>query len=129
MNQLEGKLKEYIRSHHLLTSNQSVLLAVSGGMDSMVMLHLFLACRKQMKLHLSVIHVNHQLRGEESTGDETFVREMSDFYSIPFFCERIDVKSYALEFSLSKQLAARYLRYECFERIRRQENAVNDRPF
>ena len=123
MNQLEEKFKEYIRSHQLLTSNQSVLLAVSGGMDSMVMLHLFLACRKQMKLHLSVIHVNHQLRGEESTGDETFVREMSDFYNIPFFSERIDVKSYAREFGLSKQLAARYLRYECFECIRQQANA------
>jgi tRNA(Ile)-lysidine synthase len=123
MNQLEGKLKEYIRAQQLLTSDQSVLLAVSGGVDSMVMLHLFSVLRAQMKLYLSVIHVNHQLRGDESTGDEQFVREMSDFYNIPFFCERIDVRSHAHEFGVSKQLAARRLRYECFERIRKQAGA------
>lgn len=89
----------------------------------MVMLHLFSRLQEQIKWRLSVIHVNHQLRGEESMGDEKFVKEISDFYRIPFFCERIDVTSYAHEFGLSKQLAARQLRYECFERIRRQAGA------
>jgi tRNA(Ile)-lysidine synthase len=118
MHSLEVKLQKYNRRHQLIAPEQSVLLAVSGGVDSMVMLHLFSRLREQMKLRLSVIHVNHQLRGEESMGDEKFVMEMSDYYHIPFFCERIDVMSYAHELGLSKQLAARQLRYECFERAR-----------
>jgi tRNA(Ile)-lysidine synthase len=123
MDQLEAKLKEFIQDHRLLTRKQSVLLAVSGGVDSMVLLHLFSRFREHMKLHLAVIHVNHQLRGEESEGDEKFVKEMSGFYGIPFYCEQIDVMAYAHELNLSKQLAARHLRYDCFERIRIQAGA------
>jgi tRNA(Ile)-lysidine synthase len=120
MNQLEAKLKKYIRAHQLLNPKQSVLLAVSGGVDSMVMLHLFSRLREHKNLRLRVLHVNHRLRGEESKGDEKFVREMSKYYHIPFSCERIDVMSFAHARGLSKQLAARSLRYKCFERVRIQ---------
>jgi tRNA(Ile)-lysidine synthase len=123
MNPLEKKFKRYIRNHRLLCPEKSVLLAVSGGMDSMVMLHLFSTLSEHMNLRLSVIHVNHQLRGDESVGDEKFVMETSAAYRIPSFCERIDVMSYAHELRLSKQLAARLLRYECFERVRLKINA------
>jgi tRNA(Ile)-lysidine synthase len=84
----------------------------------MVMLYLFSKLREQMNLRLSVIHVNHQLRGAESIEDEKFVMEISAVYHIPCTCERIDVMSYAHELGLSKQLAARMLRYDCFERVR-----------
>jgi tRNA(Ile)-lysidine synthase len=120
MNTLESKTLDFIQRYQLASSGQSILLAVSGGVDSMVMLHLFSKLREQMDLRLSVIHINHQLRGEESMGDEKFMREMSAVYNVPFFCERIDVMSYAHRFGLSKQLAARRLRYESFERVRRQ---------
>jgi tRNA(Ile)-lysidine synthase len=123
MNQLESKTMDFIRRYELAVPGQSVLLAVSGGVDSMVMLHLFSRLCEQMKLHLSIIHVNHQLRGEESKKDEEFVMEMSDVYHIQFYSERIDVTSYAHELGLSKQLAARQLRYECFERVRGQAGA------
>ena len=123
MNPLEAKFEKYIRRNQLAALGQSILLAVSGGIDSMVMLHLFSRLCKRMNLHISIIHVNHQLRGEESIGDEKFVMEMSDFYRIPFYCERIDVISFAHEFGFSKQLAARRLRYERFEHIREQTGA------
>jgi tRNA(Ile)-lysidine synthase len=123
MNQLESKTLGFILRHQLTVPEQSVLLAVSGGIDSMVLLHLFSRLREHMNLRLSVIHINHQLRGEESMGDEKFVKDMSDFYRIPLFCERIDVMSYIHEYGLSKQLAARHLRYECFERVRGQARA------
>ena len=123
MNSLETKFKRFIQHQKLVSSGQTVLLAVSGGVDSMVMLHLFSKLCEQMKLRLSVIHVNHQLRGEESMGDEKFVMEMSEFYHIPFSYERVDVMSYAHKLGLSKQLAARMLRYECFEQVRGKINA------
>ncbi len=123
MNQFELKTLDFIRRYQLVVQGQSVLLAVSGGVDSMVMLHLFSKLREQLRLRLSIIHINHQLRGEESMGDEKFVTEMSDFYHIPFFCERINVISYAHELGLSKQLAARMLRYNSFEQVRLKINA------
>jgi tRNA(Ile)-lysidine synthase len=107
----------------MVTPDQFILLAISGGMDSMVMLDLFSQLRERLNLQLSIVHINHQLRGEESTKDEEFVQEMSIKYGIPCYCERVDVISYAHEHGLSKQQAARQLRYECFERIRRQLNA------
>jgi tRNA(Ile)-lysidine synthase len=123
MNPLELKLEEFVRSNHLVASKQTVLLAVSGGIDSMVMLHLFSQLHKRMGLSLSVVHVNHQLRGEESMEDEQFVREKSIAYGIYFYCERVDVVSYADKHGLSKQIAARQLRYACFERARQQAGA------
>jgi tRNA(Ile)-lysidine synthase len=123
MNQLELKTLDFIRRYQLVVQGQSVLLAVSGGVDSMVMLHLFSRLREQLRLRLSIIHINHQLRGEESMGDEKFVMEMSDFYHIPFYCERINVTSYAHDLKLSKQLAARMLRYNSFEQVRLKINA------
>ena len=118
MNPLELKLEKFVRFHHLVATKQTILLAVSGGVDSMAMLHLFLRLQKRMKLCLSVVHVNHQLRDKESMEDEEFVQKASAGSGLPFYSERIDVMSYAHEHRLSKQVAARQLRYKCFERIR-----------
>jgi tRNA(Ile)-lysidine synthase len=123
MNPFESRFKKFICDRQLLIPGQSVLLAVSGGVDSMVMLHLFSRCLDSLNLQLSVLHVNHQLRGEESMGDEQFVQEMSDTYGIPCTSNRIDVLSHAHKLHLSKQLAARQLRYQCFEKIRSQGRA------
>ena len=123
MNPLELKLEEFVRFHHLIAPEQTVLLAVSGGMDSMVMLHVISHLRERFGVQVALVHVNHQLRGEESMEDEQFVREMSAAYGICFYCERVDVVSYADEHGLSKQIAARQLRYACFERVRQQVGA------
>jgi tRNA(Ile)-lysidine synthase len=123
MNQLESKFEKFIMHHQLVGRRQSVLLAVSGGIDSMVMVHLFSKIRKKRNLRLSIGHINHQLRGEESKEDERFVRDISAVYKFPYYCERVNVASVAREKGLSKQTAARRLRYECLERIRRRVRA------
>jgi tRNA(Ile)-lysidine synthase len=123
MNPLEVKLEEFVRLHHLIAPKQTVLLTVSGGMDSMVMLHVVSRLRELFDVQIALVHVNHQLRGEESMEDEQFVRIMSAAYGIGFYCERVDVVSYADEHGLSKQIAARQLRYACFERVRQQVGA------
>jgi tRNA(Ile)-lysidine synthase len=89
----------------------------------MVLLHICLRLREQFDVQIALVHVNHQLRGEESIGDERLVKEMAAFYGIPLYCERVDVVSYADEHGLSKQVAARQLRYECFEKVRQQVSA------
>jgi tRNA(Ile)-lysidine synthase len=118
MDQFESHMMGYLQRYQLAAPGQSIILAVSGGVDSMAMMHLFSRIRDRMNLHLSVLHINHQLRGEESMGDELFVQSKSAEYGMPFYCERVDVKSYARTYGLSKQLAARRLRYESFERWR-----------
>jgi len=120
MNQFEQKLKEFVRFHHLISAEQTVLLAVSGGIDSMVMLYIFIKLCKCGDTQIKAVHVNHQLRGEESEGDERFVAEKCKEMNIPLFVEHVDVISYAHEHGLSKQAAARILRYESLEKIRQQ---------
>jgi tRNA(Ile)-lysidine synthase len=120
---LDASFNEFVLHHRLVDRQQSILLAVSGGIDSMVMLDLFSRIREQLQLRLSVIHVNHQLRGEESMEDERFVRDKSAEYGYPFFCERVETESYVHEHKVSKQVAARHLRYAYFERARVEHNA------
>lgn len=102
----------------LRPGGERVLLAVSGGLDSMVMLHLFHACG----FSVSVAHVNFQLRGAESLGDEQFVKNWCAVHNIPFFVNHFETNNYAIERKMSIQMAARELRYGWFEEIRNRES-------
>ncbi len=104
----------FINQHTPDLKQQPTLLAVSGGVDSVVMAHLF----HTLGLPAGIVHCNFGLRGEESDGDEVFVRELAARYKFPFFVTRPDVKNFAKSVSISTQMAARELRYEWFERVR-----------
>jgi len=101
----------HINRHKLCSKSDTVLLAVSGGVDSMVMLHLFL----EAGFRVSVAHCNFQLRGIESDGDENFVYHACQELKVPVVVERFDTETYAWENSLSTQMAARELRYAWFD--------------
>ncbi|MBK9480620.1 MAG: tRNA lysidine(34) synthetase TilS [Bacteroidetes bacterium] len=96
---------------------QKYLLAVSGGIDSMVMCDLFL----KNKIPFAVAHFNFQLRQQESMDDERFVQMWCEQHHIPFYVKTIDTKSYASENKLSIQVAARTLRYDFFHTLLQQE--------
>lgn len=89
---------------------KKLLLAVSGGLDSMVLLHLL----QQLDYEIVVMHCNFQLRGLESFGDQQFIQEYTSQHAIPFLFTQFDTMSYANDFKLSTQLAARELRYSWF---------------
>lgn len=108
------KFLEYINQKHLFEAHQKVLLAVSGGIDSMVLLHLF----EKSEFNYSVVHCNFQLRGEESDGDEEFVKSQVLLHGVPFFNTRFDTEDYARVNGISIEMAARELRYNYFEKIR-----------
>lgn len=93
----------------------SVLLAVSGGVDSMVMSELASNCPYISKV--AVAHCNFSLRSEESDGDEALVRRWAESKGMPLFTVRFDTTGYAARKSLSIEMAARELRYDWFERI------------
>jgi len=115
---LVEQCEEFIRDHRLVKPGDRVLLAVSGGIDSMVMLDVFSRMQSGWNLSLSVGHVNHQLRGADSQKDEEFVRTSAQALGLKFLSDRVNVREYQSEHRLSKQEAARALRYEFFERSR-----------
>jgi tRNA(Ile)-lysidine synthase len=115
----EEQFRSFLERESLLSRGESIALAVSGGPDSMVMLHLFLAIRESWQLSLSIVHVNHQLRSQESDEDEAFVREVASARHLSLHAERVDTVGFQHRRKLSKQEAARILRYDVFERARK----------
>jgi tRNA(Ile)-lysidine synthase len=108
--------KKFIDENSLIKPCQRVLLAVSGGIDSMVMADLFL----QSGYKTGIAHCNFSLRGDESDNDEEMVRNYSSIHKIPFHTIRFDTKAFAKKKGLSVQMAARELRYTWFEEIRKE---------
>ena len=92
-----------------------VLCAVSGGLDSMCLLHLLSTWGRERNLTVTAAHFNHQLRDEESDRDEAFVRDWCAAQDIPFVCGRGDVRAYAEEMGQTLEEAARTLRYQFLE--------------
>ena len=94
---------------------RKVLLAVSGGVDSMVMASLFIASQS---FNIAVAHVNFGLRGNDSETDEVFVQHWAERNSVPFYVQRFDTLSYARTHKCSVEMAAREIRYQWFEQLR-----------
>jgi len=109
-----SRFLEYIEQKQLFEPHQKVLLAVSGGIDSMVLLHLF----EKSEFDYGVVHCNFQLRGSDSDKDEEFVRQQVLIHGVPFFCTRFETEDYARVNGISIEMAARELRYNYFEKIR-----------
>jgi len=104
---------------HAGSSGGRVLLAVSGGIDSMTMADLFL--HSALRPSLAVAHVNFQLRGADSDGDEALVRRWCEANGVPFFVKRVETFLHASERGISIEMAARELRYAWFAELCRDE--------
>ena len=111
------KFLKYIEENHLFKKEDRVLLAVSGGIDSMVMADLFI----RSGIKSGIAHCNFCLRGRESDKDEELVKNMAAFHKIPFYSTRFETKKYSESKGISIQMAARELRYDWFEETRRKK--------
>ncbi|TDQ07674.1 tRNA lysidine(34) synthetase TilS [Pedobacter metabolipauper] len=109
---------DFISQNNLFTPQGRVLLAVSGGKDSVLMTHLF----KLAGYEFGIAHCNFNLRADESQRDESFVKMLAATLSVPFYVTHFKTKDYAAEHKVSTQMAARILRYEWFEEIRQIHN-------
>jgi len=104
---------DYINSENLFQKQDHLLLAVSGGVDSVVLCDL---CDKA-GFHFEIAHCNFQLRGEESERDENFVDRIAKKYEVNIFVKKFDTEAFAEKHKISIQVAARELRYEWFEEL------------
>ncbi len=101
----------FIREHQLVTDGARLVVAVSGGPDSVSLLHILSALRKELDIELHVAHLNHQLRGAESEADADYVTELAKRLGIPATVESRDVRVYQSSHRLSLEEAAREVRY------------------
>jgi tRNA(Ile)-lysidine synthase len=116
VNNLLERIEESIRERTLFRRSERILVAVSGGVDSMVLLHLLHALAARNRWELFVAHFNHQLRGRSSDADERFVRKTAVALGLPFSAGRGSVKALAKEWGQSIEMVARGLRHEFFAR-------------
>lgn len=107
---------KYIHEERLFHSSQRILLAISGGADSMLMLHFF----RNAGFSFAVAHCNFHLRGEESDEEEQFVSEYCDQHNLEFFVKHFETEDFAFQEGVSIEMAARDLRYEWFNELLNQ---------
>jgi tRNA(Ile)-lysidine synthase len=110
---LTDRFRQYIKKEDLFNAGDQLLLAVSGGVDSVVLCELCYQCG----FSFAIAHCNFGLRGEESERDERFVQAVSEKYKVKFFVKRFDTGRYAEDHKVSIQVAARELRYAWFNQL------------
>ena len=107
------KLQQHINYKFSFLKEKKLLIAISGGVDSVVLTHLF----HQLNFDISLAHCNFNLRGIESDKDETFVENLGENLDVKTFTSSFETEKYAEENQLSTQVAARNLRYDWFEKL------------
>src|SRR5699024_2116818 len=122
---MEQKLMEYMKRHHLLQQNKTVMIGVSGGPDSLALLSFFHSIREDWGLSLTALSVDHGLRGEVSREDMEYVKHICAKWDITFEGTSVDVASYKLAYQVGTQVAARELRYAFFK----EQMEKNDADF
>lgn len=111
------KVSSFIQTHQLCAPDSKILVAVSGGIDSVVLCEVL----HQLKYAFAVAHCNFGLRAEDAEADQVFVKKLAKKHDVPFFTENFNTSAFAEQEKLSTQMAARTLRYQWFEQVRQQE--------
>lgn len=112
MSEFLQEVERAVNRRRLFSTGQKILVAVSGGVDSMVLLHVLNSLAQKYRWNICIAHFNHQLRGRASTADEKLVRQTAKKLGLKFFVGRADVKSFAAREKISIEMAARELRHE-----------------
>lgn len=114
MTDLFEKFVDFIHKNHLINPDDYILIAVSGGIDSVVLLHLFIQYQESIPLRLEVIHINHQLRSSQADADQQFVEQLANQYRLPFIARKMNVPKFIETNGMSLEEGARVLRYRFF---------------
>ncbi len=120
---LADKVLSFIREHHIVAEGELVVAGVSGGADSLCLIHLLLRIRDALGIRLHLAHLDHALR-PESSSDARYVAELASAWGLPYTLERQDVGRYRARYRLSVEEAARHVRYAFFARLCRDLGAA-----
>ncbi len=120
---LEQRVLGFIQQHHLVSGGEKLLVAVSGGPDSVCLLHILVKLQRELEVKLQVVHLNHQLRGAESEADADYVSHLAQQWGIPATIEGRDVTGYQAQHRLSLEEAAREVRYSFLAQVARSIGA------
>jgi tRNA(Ile)-lysidine synthase len=120
---LESKVLDFIQRYSLISRKELVVVGVSGGADSVCLLHVLAKWRKRLGIKLHIAHLNHQLRGAESEADAEYVSNLAGSLGIPITVDRQDVAAYRIKRNCSIEEAARELRYAFLGRVAREVGA------
>jgi tRNA(Ile)-lysidine synthase len=127
-NPIEKKIfrivEKTIKNHRMFEPHDSVLVCVSGGPDSVALLHVLLEIASGLSLTLGVAHLNHGIRSIDSDRDAEFVTSLAGKLKLPFYVKKKDVLSYKKHYKLSLEEAGRRVRYEFFHQVAK-ENKYN----
>lgn len=118
--QTENKILDTIKEKKLINEGDSVLVALSGGADSVALLYILHALSEKLNINISAAHVHHGIRGAEADNDALFCESLCKDMNIPFFKKCYDVPGYAKKMHISEETAGRKLRYEFFDEIMRK---------
>ncbi|WLR50918.1 tRNA lysidine(34) synthetase TilS [Bacillus tianshenii] len=116
-------VKTFIEKHHLINDGETIIVGLSGGPDSLALLHYLYELKEKRNLYLVAVHLNHMFRGEEAEKDCIFVKHFCDSIDIPIVTEKIDVPAYQKKYHLNAQEAARKCRYQLYEKIMHRYDA------
>ena len=116
-------VNRFIKKHSLLCKGATVVVGVSGGPDSIALLHYLVVNQSLWRINVIAVAVDHGLRGKESEEDLLFVKKYCEHISVPFIGKKVDVQNYKKIHRVSTQVAARNCRYDCFKEVIEQYDA------
>ncbi|MGL5649604.1 MAG: tRNA lysidine(34) synthetase TilS [Clostridium sp.] len=117
---MREKFIKHIEENDLIRKGDKVLVALSGGPDSICMLHLLCSIREEYSLEIGAAHLNHMLRGEEANKDEEYAKEFCESLGVEFFSRRVDIEGYSKERGVSTETGGRDVRYELFTDVKKK---------
>ncbi len=117
MMELARKVRETVLRHRMFRRGHIIVVGVSGGPDSLCLLHILNRLKEELATGLHVAHVEHGIRGEESQADAAYVESLAQEWQLPVTVEHGDVPAYAAEHRLAIEEAARRVRYSCLGRV------------
>lgn len=115
-----NKVRAFVIENDLIQNGDRILVALSGGPDSVCLLNILFNLRKDFNIEIAAAHVNHMLRGEEAIKDEEYAKNMCCNLGIKFFSERIDINEVSKQKGISHELAGREERYKFFQLISKE---------
>lgn len=111
------KVLSYIKDNNLIEPGDKILVALSGGPDSICLLNILFELKDKLEIEIGAAHLNHMLRGEDAFKDEEYVVNICKDMNIHCFVKRVDINKYSKEQKISSEMAGRNARYDFFDEI------------